>query len=113
MFKRWVIYLLSWLVCIIFYCAYQQWFAWIALLTLLAEVEDTNLLHRGGSEGLQLVQKEAENILRGPASEYVERLRILDQTCIQMNLSPGGCADLLALGLLLYRTKAIWEEDPG
>lgn len=36
MFKRWVIYLLSWLVCIIFYCAYQQWFAWIALLTLLA-----------------------------------------------------------------------------
>ena len=36
MFKNWVLYLLSWLVCIVFYCAYQQWFAWIALLTLLA-----------------------------------------------------------------------------
>ncbi len=36
MFKNWVIYLLSWLVCIVFYCAYQQWFAWIALITLLA-----------------------------------------------------------------------------
>ena len=36
MFKNWVIYLLSWLACIVFYCAYQQWFAWIALLTLLA-----------------------------------------------------------------------------
>ncbi len=35
MFKNWVLYLLSWLVCIIFYCAYQQWFAWIALLILL------------------------------------------------------------------------------
>ena len=36
MFKNWVLYLLSWLVCIVFYCAYLQWFAWIALLTLLA-----------------------------------------------------------------------------
>lgn len=83
-----------------------------ALLTLLAEVEDTNLLHRGGSEGLKLVQEEARDILGGPAAEYIERLQTLDQTCIQMNLSPGGCADLLALGLLLYRTRVIWEEKP-
>jgi len=81
-----------------------------ALLTLLAEVDDTNLLYRGGCEGLKLVQAEAKAILNGPESRYTERLYDLDQTCIRMNLSPGGCADLLALGLFLYRINELWEE---
>lgn len=79
-----------------------------ALLTLLEVVEDTNLLYRGGPEGLRLVQEEAGTILRGPEEAYVLRLEKLDDLCIARNLSPGGCADLLALGLLLYRTRDIW-----
>lgn len=80
-----------------------------ALLTLLSQVEDTNLLYRGGREGLSFVQKEAAAILAGPPEDYVPHLEALDDACIARNLSPGGCADLLALGLLLYRTELIWR----
>lgn len=86
-----------------------------ALLALLAETEDTNLLHRGGREGLAFVRQEAAAILAGPPADYAARLEALDDQCIARNLSPGGCADLLALGLLLRRTEAVWhgEADPG
>ena len=74
-----------------------------ALLTLLAEVEDTNLLHRGGEDGLRFVQEQAAEILAGPAEAYAARLEALDDACIRRGLSPGGSADLLALALLLRR----------
>lgn len=83
-----------------------------ALLALLAGTEDTNLLHRGGPEGLRFVQREAAAILAGPEEEYVPRLEALDDACIARRLSPGGCADLLALALLLDQTRDIWEECP-
>lgn len=84
-----------------------------ALLTLLAEVEDTNLLHRGGPEGLALVRRSAAEILAGPEEEVVPRLEELDRLCVARNLSPGGCADLLALAMLLHRTRGIWREGAG
>ena len=80
-----------------------------ALLTLLAEVDDTNLLHRGGPEGLRFVQEQAAAVLAGPPEDYAARLEALDEICIARNLSPGGCADLLALALLLYRTGDVWR----
>lgn len=81
-----------------------------ALLTLLAEVEDTNLLHRGGPDGLRFVRENAAAILSGPAEDYARRLQALDDACIARNLSPGGCADLMALALLLDRTRDIWTK---
>lgn len=36
MFRRWVLYLLAWLGCVVFYCAYRQWFAWLVLIAVLA-----------------------------------------------------------------------------
>lgn len=79
-----------------------------ALLTLLAEVEDTNLLHRGGPVGLAFVRERAQAILAGPPADYDGALLALDRDCIERNLSPGGSADLLALALLLRRTEEIW-----
>lgn len=81
-----------------------------ALLTLLAEVEDTNLLHRGGPAGLAFVREEARSILAGPQAAWNSRLEELDGACIARNLSPGGSADLLALALLLGRTEEVWRE---
>ena len=77
-----------------------------ALLELLARVPDTNLLRRGGAEGLRFVQEQAADILSGPAEAYVPRLEALDGACIRRNLSPGGSADLLALAFLLRRARA-------
>lgn len=81
-----------------------------ALLTLLRTVEDTNLLHRGGPEGLHFVQQQAAAILAGDREDRIPALERLDDACIRRNLSPGGSADLLALALLLHRTREIWEE---
>ena len=72
-------------------------------MTLLAEVEDTNLLHRGGAEGLAFVREQAAEILAGPEADYAARLEELDGACIARGLSPGGSADLLALALFLRR----------
>ena len=80
-----------------------------ALLKLLMEVEDTNLLYRGGREGLAFVQKEAAAILAGPPEQTIRQLERLDGACIARNLSPGGSADLLALALLLDRCREIWQ----
>ena len=74
-----------------------------ALLTLLAEVEDTNLLHRGGREGLRFVQEEAQKILAAHETAWPALLERLDDECVARNLSPGGSADLLAMALLIER----------
>jgi len=71
------------------------------MLYLMAELEDVNLLHRGGQAGLAKVQTAARELqvadLSGTA--LVKALRDLDQQLIDWHLSPGGTADLLALGI--------------
>ena len=68
------------------------------LLHLIAEVDDTTLYHRGGKDGAEFAKSAAAAILPTPTPA---QLRLLDKKFIEMNLSPGGCADLLAATLLL------------
>lgn len=63
------------------------------LLHLIARVEDTNMLSRGGPEGAREGARRAAQLLPSPSLAQIEAL---DQWFIQQNLSPGGCADLLA-----------------
>lgn len=73
-----------------------------ALLHLLANVEDSNILARGGD--LAAIQAGIKQRL--PALESSEdHLRYaaeLDALFTGQNLSPGGCADLLAMCYLLW-----------
>lgn len=71
-----------------------------ALIYLIAHVRDTNLLHRGGTEGADFAARAARALLPRPTREAVEAL---DDAFIARRLSPGGCADLLAAALLLDR----------
>ena len=80
-----------------------------AFLYLMSVVEDTNLLYRGGREGLALVQRESARILSKSRQEYIPELQKLDDECIKRNLSPGGSADIIALTYLLNSTREIWE----
>lgn len=76
-----------------------------AFFALLATVEDTNLLHRGGSEGLAYAQKAARRFLAdGGIGQLAWRARAeaLHRQFIARRLSPGGCADLLALTVFLH-----------
>ncbi len=70
----------------------------VTLLHLIAQVEDTNLIKRGGEAGAAWAAAEAKKLLPWPNREQVEAL---DDTFIQRNLSPGGCADLLAAAYFL------------
>lgn len=73
------------------------------LLELMSQVEDNNILHRGGYIALEKVQAMSSNLCRQQVSfnEFRKLVYHLDKDMIQMNLSPGGCADLLSLAIFL------------
>ncbi len=66
----------------------------LTLLHLIAHVEDTCLIHRGGLEGAREAVKKVSELL--PAGPGMVQIKELDTWFIQQNLSPGGSADLLA-----------------
>ncbi|HIT69417.1 MAG TPA: citrate lyase holo-[acyl-carrier protein] synthase [Candidatus Aphodomonas merdavium] len=71
-----------------------------ALLRLLAAAEDTNLARRGGAQAPAQVRAEAARLLAQGGDE-IAAAQALDEAFIARNLSPGGCADLLAVAFFL------------
>ena len=75
----------------------------ITLLELIANVYDTNLYKRGGDDGLRYAQERAKELIGSGSA--LENVRLLDDDFIDRRLSPGGCADLLAVTYFLVRTE--------
>ncbi|KSU84516.1 triphosphoribosyl-dephospho-CoA synthase [Fictibacillus enclensis] len=74
------------------------------LLAIMSELDDTCILHRGGMKALQAVKKGASDVLdNGGTSKTAGRLALfgLDETMMELFISPGGSADLLAAVLFL------------
>jgi holo-ACP synthase/triphosphoribosyl-dephospho-CoA synthase len=76
-----------------------------ALLQLLAETEDTNIVHRSNPEKLKAIQQDILAFLETKPSmnETLKKAADLDGEFIRLNISPGGSADLLAVTFFLYR----------
>jgi triphosphoribosyl-dephospho-CoA synthase len=75
-----------------------------AFFALLATMEDTNLLHRGGAEGLGFAQQAACGFLDCGGIgqvEWCKEAEAVHDAFVARRLSPGGCADLLAISLFL------------
>lgn len=72
-----------------------------ALLTLFTQVEDTNVLHRGGPAALEHLSRRAAQVLAAPEADFDRHLADFDRELIKAGISPGGCADLLAVGYFL------------
>jgi triphosphoribosyl-dephospho-CoA synthase len=75
-----------------------------ALIALIAHVDDTCLLHRGGRAALRDAQAGARSVLAagGNATATGRRaVRALEAALLRHNASPGGSADLLAAALFL------------
>jgi triphosphoribosyl-dephospho-CoA synthase len=75
-----------------------------ALLALMATLDDTCVLHRGGATGLSAVQDGARAVLAtGGISTLQGRRRFiaLDDLCLSRRLSPGGSGDLLSVTMFL------------
>ena len=72
--------------------------------SIMAQADDTNLLHRGGSEGLSHAKHAAVRFLRaggvGAPTWRDEAIRT-HRDFVVRGLSPGGSADLLATTLFL------------
>ena len=82
------------------------------LFAVMAELDDTNLLHRGGPEGLAFVRAQARAFLEAGGVEadgWRERAFALHRACIARRLSPGGAADMLAAAAFVHdlRTGAV------
>ena len=72
-----------------------------ALIDSIAKLDDSNLIRRGGAEGLEYAKKKAAVIAALPADERMSAAGRFDKDMIERNLSPGGSADMLALAFLL------------
>jgi triphosphoribosyl-dephospho-CoA synthase len=76
---------------------------------ILASMEDTNLLHRGGAAGLRYAQEAAAEFLGQGGVEQAgwrERGAAVHRAFVARHLSPSGCADLLAITLFLDALEA-------
>ena len=82
----------------------------ILLLHLMATNPDTNVVHRGGLDGLHFIRQTAQDLL---ADQHVvsdkailtRALMKFDAACIERNLSSGGSADLLALAIFFLSLR--------
>ena len=82
----------------------------LALCDVMAVLADTNVLHRGGPEGLALVQAEAGRIAALPVPERADALTAMDRTLTEKRLSPGGGADVLALAYFLNAWRTLSRD---
>lgn len=78
------------------------------LMQLVAQVDDLNLLHRGGADGLAWAQQQARRFLDAGgafAPGWEARLRSIGEGFVARRLSPGGSADLLACSWFLLQQE--------
>lgn len=85
-----------------------------ALVALMACTQDTNAVRRGGEEAAGALRRAAAEMDEGIAAAIADgtigagmealraRLARWDEAFIRARISPGGCADLLALTLLAH-----------
>ena len=78
-----------------------------ALLSLLAHIQDTNMICRGGIAVQQEQSARLRTLLAKDSFPSREILKNLDQEYIQAGWSPGGSADLLALCWLLHFLREV------
>jgi triphosphoribosyl-dephospho-CoA synthase len=79
-----------------------------ALMAIMASLDDTCLLHRGGLPALDAAQRGARAVLAAGGSASAAGWRALlrlDAELLARDASPGGCADLLAACLFLDRAQ--------
>ena len=79
------------------------------LLKLISEIDDSNVLWRGGAAGLKYIKKEAAAILAAPDVERIDLISKLNEQCVKKNISPGGAADLLAAAIFLFSVEPITQ----
>lgn len=76
------------------------------LFSLMSQIEDSNIIARHNPEILKQVQKLAGSFLKEGGAyreDAIVNLKEMDRRFIEQNISAGGCADLLALTIFLFK----------
>ncbi len=82
-----------------------------ACFALIAAVCDTNLLHRGGADGMRFATETTSSFLSQGgvgAPDWRKRAAAVHAVFVARRLSPGGCADLLAMTLFVDALELGW-----
>jgi len=83
-----------------------------ALFAAMAQLDDTNLVHRGGLQGLRDAQGLARSFLAeggGLVADAPSRAARVHATLVERRLSPGGAADLLAAACWVERVERLHD----
>lgn len=80
------------------------------LVLLMSQVEDGNLIHRGGIEAWLKVKADSQAVIDGDLDRksFYKWLETYNTKLINLHLSPGGSADLLALGIFLATLEGLF-----
>lgn len=75
---------------------------------IMQHLDDTNLVYRGGIDGLYYAKEQASMILKNP--HLLDKMALeLHHEFIRRNLSPGGSADILSAVIFLAKAEKIWD----
>ena len=78
------------------------------LFTLIAQIDDTNIVHRGGRHAADHARDLAQQFIDAGATGdagWAHRAQAIGQRFVALNISPGGAADLLAATCLIHWTS--------
>jgi len=85
-----------------------------ALFATIAVLGDTNLVHRGGIEGLRHARQAARGFLTAGGTrrpDWLQHARSIHAGFVARNLSPGGSADLLGAACWIAAVSS--DEAPA
>lgn len=75
------------------------------LFFIMKELDDTNLVHRGGKKGLEFAKNISSSFIKKGGvfqDDWKQQVVDIHKEFVSKNLSPGGSADLLALCYFVY-----------
>lgn len=78
-----------------------------AMILLMSKIEDGNLIHRGGIAAWESVKTDCQQLRKKELNtrEFYQWLEDYDCLLIERHLSPGGTADMLALGYFFMQLE--------
>jgi len=84
------------------------------LFATIAELDDTNVAHRGGLEAIDFVKGRATGFIESGSvwqPDWLNQARRIHAEFVELRLSPGGAADMLACACWIHEMESLAGQD--